>query len=141
MRTPDLFERHQQELAEQQRAGERAYRQNVELFVRMWLTLGSDVTRLDGTRHDAALTEAKGLAMSRWNQLLSMEQQVAREEQVLAARPKTRPTQQGDEVLPDRTISQRAEAWLDETKHRRAALAELKEQAKRERKELEALRR
>jgi hypothetical protein len=38
----DVFAAHRQELAEQQAAGERAYRQNVAVFERMWLTLGSD---------------------------------------------------------------------------------------------------
>jgi hypothetical protein len=42
-------------------------------------------------------------------------------------------------VLPDRTLEQRNVAWQDETKHKRAALAELKEQAKSDRKALEAL--
>jgi hypothetical protein len=95
-------------------------------------------SKFDGTRHDAGLNEAPGLAMSRWNQLLSMEQQAIREEQQLALRPKTRPAQPGDEALPDRTLEQRNAAWLDETKHRRAAFAGLKEQAKVEPKLLEA---
>jgi hypothetical protein len=142
MRTPDLFERHQQELVEQQRAGERAYRSNVSRFVEMFLSLGPDCIKIaEGTRFDGQMTEAKGLAASRWSQLLGLEQQVIREEGILAARPKTRPAQPGDEVLPDRTLEQRNAAWQDETKHKRGALAELKEQAKRERKELEALRR
>jgi hypothetical protein len=41
-------------------------------------------------------------------------------------------------VLPDRTIDQRNADWQVETKNRRAGLADLKEQAKRERKELES---
>jgi hypothetical protein len=77
----------------------------------------------------------------RWNRLVDLEAQVVREEGILAARPKIRPAQPGDEVLPDRMLKQRNAAWQDETKHKRGALAELKEQAKRERKELEALRR
>jgi len=142
MRTPDLFERHQQELVEQQRAGERAYRSNVSRFVEMFLSLGPDCIKIaEGTGFDGQMTEAKGLAASRWSQLLGLEQQVIREEGILAARPKTRLAQPGDEVLPDRTREQRNAAWQDETKHKRGALAELKEQAKRERKELEALRR
>jgi hypothetical protein len=67
-----------------------------------------------------------------------MEEQIVREEQQLAARPKTRPAQQGDDLLPDRTIAQRDADWQVETKNRRAGLEDLKEQAKRERKELES---
>jgi hypothetical protein len=138
----DLFAKHQQELTEQQRAGERAYRSNVSRFVEMFLSLGADCIKIaEGTRFDGQLTEAKGLAASRWSQLLALEQQVIREERILAARPKTRPAQPGDEVLPDRTIDERNRQWQDETKHKRGALAELKAQAARERAELEALRR
>jgi hypothetical protein len=69
-----------------------------------------------------------------------MEEQVVREEQALATRPKNRPTQPGDETLPDRTIEQRAADWQAETKHRHATLADTKELAKNERRELERLR-
>ena len=82
----------------------------------LWLTLGPDVLKLDGTRHDAELMEARGLAMSRWGQLLNLEQQVIREEQYLAARSKKRPTQPGDDLLPDRTLTERDRAWAEETK-------------------------
>jgi hypothetical protein len=129
----------QRAMAEEAAAGERAYRQNVEIFTRMWLTLGSDVIKVaDGSRHDQALAEAKSLAASRWNQLLSIEQQIVREEQILATRGKKRPPAHDEELLPDRTVAQRDAAYLDETKHRQAALADLKEQAKRERRELES---
>jgi hypothetical protein len=128
----------QRQMAEQARAAEEGRRTNVALFERMWLSLGGDVLKLDGTRHDAELAEARGLAMSRWNQLLSLEQQVVREEALLAARPNTRPAQKGDELLPDRTIDERNRQWQDETKHKRGALADLKEQAKRERRELDS---
>jgi hypothetical protein len=93
----------------------------------------------DGSRHDPALTEAKGLAAARWNRLLNMEAQVRRDEQILAVRPKKRPSgQPGDDVLPDRTLAQRDAAWLDETKHKVAVLADLKAQVKRERAEVES---
>ena len=142
MQTPlDLIARHQQEMAEQAVQGERARISNVQRFTAMWLSLGQDCIRAAGSQHRPEIDEALGLATHRWGRLLDMEQQVIREEQTLAARGKTRPVQQGDEMLPDRTIAQRDAAYLDETKHRKAALAELKEQAKRERKELEALRR
>jgi hypothetical protein len=135
----DLFARHQQEMQEQAAAGERAYRQNVNRFVEMFLSLGPDCIKIaEGTRFDGQMTEAKGLAASRWHQLLSMEQQVVREEEILAARPKTRPAQPGDETLPDRTLEQRNADWQVQTKDIRAGLADLKEQAKRERRELES---
>jgi hypothetical protein len=138
----DLVERHQREMQEQAAAGERAYRSNVEIFIRMFLGLGPDVIKIaEGTRHDAALAEAKSLAASRWNQLLNIEQQIVREEQTLATRGKKRPPAHDEELLPDRTVAQRDAAYLDETKHRKAVLADLKEQAKAERKELEAFRR
>jgi hypothetical protein len=136
--TQDALAARQQEIAEQAAVGERAYRKNVELFLSMWLSLGSDVTKLDGTRHDAAIAEARGLAAWRWNQLLQMEQQALREEAAFAARPKTRPTQPGDEVLPDRTLEQRNADWQVETKDRREGVAALQTEAKAERKLLEA---
>lgn len=139
MQTPtELAARYQQEMAEQAAAGERARKQNVEVFARMWLTLGSDVLKLDGNRHDAALAEARGLAVFRWNQLINMEQQVIREEQKLATRPKTRPVQRADDQLPDRTIEKQDREWQAKTEYLRTTLEELKEQAKRERKELES---
>jgi hypothetical protein len=134
----DLLARQKQQMEEQAAAGERAYRSNVNRFIEMWLSLGSDVTKLEGTRHDGELLEARGLAAHRWGQLLGMEEQIGREEQRLAARPKTRPAQPGDETLPDRTLEQRNADWQVQTKDIRAGLADLKEQAKRERRELES---
>jgi hypothetical protein len=116
-------------------------KRNVETFLRMWLSLGRDCITAAGSQHQVEVAEALGIATNRWGRLLDMEQQVIREEQQLAARPKTRPTQVGDETLPDRTIEKRNADWQEETKHRRAAFADMKEQAKRERKELESLRR
>jgi hypothetical protein len=142
MQTPvDLFARHQQEMAEQAAAAERGRKQNVELFTKMWLSLGADCIKATGSSHRPEIDEALGLASHRWNQLLAMEQQVVREEAALATRPKKRPAQPGDEVLPDRTLAQRDAAWVDETKYKQDSLAALKEQAKRERKELESFRR
>jgi hypothetical protein len=40
--------------------------------------------------------------------------------------------------VPDRTLEERIAAWDDETKNRRAGIADMREQAKRERKELES---
>jgi hypothetical protein len=134
----DAFEAQRRETQERAEAGERARKQNITTFEQMWLSLGSDVLKLDGSRHDAELVEARGLAMNRWSQLLSKEEQVIREGAALASRPKNRPAQQGDDLLPDRTLDARNAAWDDETRHRRESLAALKEQAERERKELEA---
>jgi hypothetical protein len=135
----DAFAAQQRQMEEQTRAAEEAYRKNVSRFVEMYLTLGPDVTKLaTSTRFDGALREACGIAANKWSQLLDMEEQVVREEAALASRPKTRPTQPGDETLPDRTIDQRNADWQEQTKHKRDALTGLKEQAERERKELEA---
>jgi hypothetical protein len=43
---------------------------NVELSTKMFLSLGPDVMKIDGTRHDAELAEAKASAAHRWGQLL-----------------------------------------------------------------------
>jgi hypothetical protein len=138
MMTRDAFAARQQEIAEQVAAGERAHRKNVELFQQMWLSLGSDVTKLEGTRHDAELAEAKGIAAARWNQLLGLEAQIVREEQQLALRPKNRPISSTDDTLPDRFLEKQEQEWQEKTKYLHAAHAELKEQAKAERKELES---
>jgi hypothetical protein len=92
---------------------------------------------LEGSRHDAELAEARGLAMSRWNQLINIEQQVIREEQALAARPKKRRPAPGDDLVPDRTLAERDRAFEEESKGRRDGLEVLKAQAKHERAELE----
>ena len=51
----------------------------------MFLSLGADCIKIATTRHDAELAGAKGLAGSRWEQLLNLESQIQREEQCLAA--------------------------------------------------------
>ena len=92
--------------------------------------------KLTGTRHDVELMEARsplriaGPNCSR-SSVRSRPSPAAEE----------RPAQPGDELLPDRTLAQRDAGWQDETKHMQSALADLKEQAKRERKELESFRR
>lgn len=134
----DIVERDRRAQAERAARNERARANNLKTFEAMWLTLGSDVLKLDGTRHDAELAEARGLAAYRWNQLLGMEAQAQREEQELASRPQKRPIQTGDDLLPDRTIAQRDREWEDATKHRAESLAALKDQIKQERAELEA---
>jgi hypothetical protein len=102
------------------------------------LGLGSDVIKIAGTSHDVELAEARGLASWKWSRLLDLEGQVKRDEQNLAARPKTRPAQVADETLPDRTLKQRNAAYEQETKDLHAGFADLKEQARAERRELES---
>ena len=110
----------------------------MQLFEGLFLGLGSDCMKLDGTRHDAELMEARGRAAARWHQLLQMEQQVERDTAALAARPKKRPSERADETLPDRTLDQRNAAWEEETKSRHVALAELRRLVSTERAELES---
>jgi hypothetical protein len=137
----DLLEKQQREWQEQAANAERGRLENIRVFTRLWLGLGPDIVKVaDGSRHDSELAEAKGLAAHRWNVLLNQEQQVARDEQALATRPKQRPPEHGDDLLPDRTIASRTAAYADETKARIAALADLRELVKNERKSLEALR-
>jgi multidrug resistance efflux pump len=102
----------------------------------MYLTLGPDVMRLDGNRHDAELAEAKASAASRWYRLVDLEAQVQRETANLAARPKNRPSQPADDQLPDRTIEKQARDWEERTKGLHVALADLRKLAAGERKEL-----
>jgi hypothetical protein len=130
----------QRQMEEQARAAEEGRRKNIALFERMWLGLGPDCIRAAGSQHRPEIDEALGLATSRWHHLHDLEAQVQREEQILATRPKSRPAAPGDELLPDRTIAQRDADWEVQTRDRRAGLAELKEQAKVERKLLESFR-
>jgi hypothetical protein len=103
--------------------------------------LSTNVLLIVGTsRFDAELLEARSLAGSRWSKLLDAEAQVERDEAALASRPKTRPAEPGDDLLPDRTLRQRGAAYADETKARIAALADFRESAKNERRALDALR-
>ena len=133
----DAYVTRQRQMQEQAAAGERAYRSNVEIFTKLFLCLGADAMKLAGTRHDAELAEARGLAAARWSQLLDAEAQCVRDEQKLNVRPKTRPAQPGDDLLPDRTIKERNADWDAQTKYLYAALADLKETTKAERRELE----
>jgi hypothetical protein len=136
--TQDAFAARQREMEEQQREYERGSRRNVEVFTKMFLGLGVDAIKAAGSSHDAELAEARALAADRWSKFLDLEAQIVREEQQLALRPKKRPAQPGDETLPDRTLAQRNVDYELQTKDRREGLAALREQAKRERKELES---
>ena len=84
------------------------------------------------------MAEAKALAAHRWSKLLDLEAQVQREEQNLAARPKKRPPQRGDDMLANEVITRQEAAFATETAGMRAAIGQLKAQAKAERKELES---
>jgi hypothetical protein len=136
--TQDVYAARQQQMQEQTAAAERAYRANVNRFVEMWLSLGSDVMRLDGTRHDAELAEAKGLASARWNRLVAMESQIQREEATLASRPRKRPISSTDDTLPDKFLEKQEQEWQDKTKYLRDSLAALKAEAASERRLLES---
>jgi hypothetical protein len=139
MMTKDALAARQREMEEQVRAAEEGRRKNVALFERMWLTLGADCIRAAGSQHQVEVAEALGIATSRWSRLLDMEQQVIREEALLANRPKNRPTELTDDTLPDRTLEKRNADWQEQTKHMRAAHAELRKLAEEERRELESL--
>ena len=138
MMTQDAFAARQREMAEQAAAGERARVANVQRFTRMWLTLGQDCIPAAGSQHQVEVAEALGLATYRWGRLLDLERQVEQDGQILAARPRTRPAQLGDDVLPDRTLEKRDADYQAETAGLRASLKTMQEDAKRERKELES---
>lgn len=133
-----VLEGMQRQIAEQTAAAEAAHKANVNRFVELWLTLGPDVMKLYGTRHDGELAEAKGLAAARWNGLVGMESQIQREEAALAIRPKNQPAQPGDDVMPDRTLKQRDAEWLDKSRYLRDSLEALKAEAASERRLLES---
>ena len=142
MMTQDFQDRLQRDRQAAQEAAvrnEEARKANVELLTKMFLSLGADCIKVaSSSRHDAELAEARGLAAHRWEQLLGMEQQIQRDAAALAARPRKRPSERTDETLPDRTLEQRNRDWEQQTEHKATALALLREQARRERHELEA---
>ena len=127
-----------QEANKQQQEFEQAHQTNVRLFAEMFLSLGPDCLKLGGNRHDGELLEAKAIAAARWEQLFNLEQQVQREEQAVAARPKKRPAAPGDDMLASEVVERLNRAFEEESKGRRDGLEVLKAQAKHERAELEA---
>lgn len=127
-----------EEAAKQQQEAEQVHQRNVTTFVKMFFGLGADCLKLGGNRHDQELLEAKAVAAARWEQLLNIEQQVVREEQAVAARPRKRPPAPGDDMLATEVIRRLELAFEEESKGRRDGLEVLKAQAKREREELEA---
>jgi hypothetical protein len=82
--TQDLFERHRQQIEEQQREFERGRVSNTQRFEQMWLSLGSDVIRAARSSHQPEIAEALGSAVRRWELLLNLEAQIPREEAHLA---------------------------------------------------------
>lgn len=91
MQATNPFTRDFQEAARLEAETARAREQNVGIFTRMFLSLGPDVLKLDGTRHDAEMMEARGHAASRWARLLDLEAQLQRDDAVLAGRRSARP--------------------------------------------------
>jgi hypothetical protein len=110
---------------------------NLETFEALFLSLGPDVVKLDGSRHDAELMTAKASAAGRWLRLQQLEAQVEREAAILAARPKERGYTPGDEFIADSLVERQATAWKVQTDEMASSLEYIREQAKKERKELE----
>jgi hypothetical protein len=133
----DVLELKRQEAADQAAANERARRQNVETFTRMFLGLGVDAIKAVGSSHDQELAEARALAADRWLKLLDLEAQVQRDEQLVAARGK-RPGNPGDKMLADEVIRRMDDEYEAQTRFRRESVEQERELAVSTRKELEA---
>jgi hypothetical protein len=88
--------------------------------------VAADCIKASSSTHQSEIAAALGLAAHRWNQLLALEQQVTREEQELAVRPRRRGTAPGDEFLASELVKKAEAAWEEETKARRDSLAEMK---------------
>jgi hypothetical protein len=108
-------------------------RTNLETFEALFLSLGADVVKLDGSRHDAELMTAKASAAGRWMRLQQLEAQVEREAAMLAARPKERGYAPGDEFIADSLVERQKAAWKVETDALASSLEYIREEAKRER--------
>jgi hypothetical protein len=126
-------------MEEQQKEMERGRARNVELLTKMWLTLGPDVLKLSGTAHDMELSEARGIAISKWEQLLSLEQQIPRDEANLAVLERGRIAEPTDEYAPKELLAKKDADHRARIESRRASIRDMKDQAKRDRKALEAL--
>jgi hypothetical protein len=108
-------------------------RTNLETFEALFLSLGPDVVKLDGSRHDAELMTAKASDAGRWLRLQQLEAQVEREASVLAARPKERGYVPGDEFVADSLVARQVEAWKVQTDEMASSLEYIREEAKKER--------
>jgi hypothetical protein len=82
--------------------------------------------------------EARLAAASRWHRLVELEGQIVREEQALAARPKKRPQQPNDDLIAPEGLKRLEDEFASRADYQRASLEELKEQAKKERSEVES---
>jgi hypothetical protein len=138
MQTQDLFERHRQQIEEQQREFERGRVANTQRFERMWLSLGPDVIRAARSSHQPEIAEALGSAVRRWELLLNLEAQIPREEAHLAVLERGRIPDPADEYAPRELLAKKDAAHRATVESRRDQVKQMKEQAKRERKELES---
>jgi S-methylmethionine-dependent homocysteine/selenocysteine methylase len=127
-----------EEAAKQQQADEQARRRNVTTFTAMFLSLGADCIKIAGTAHDAELAEAKGIAASRWEQLLNLEAQIPREEANLAVLERGRVADSTDEFAGPELRAKKDRDHRDRVEARRAGIKGLREEAKRVRAELES---
>jgi hypothetical protein len=138
LRQADAWAREQRRVVEQAAQAEEARKKNVEVFTKMWLVLGPDVTKLIGTGHDSELVEARGLAANRWGRLLDAEQQILRDEARIEILARGRVPAHGDDLLPSEVLAKKDAAHKEHVKSARGALKALKEQTQRERAELES---
>ena len=106
---------------------------NLAVFEALFLSLGPEVVKLDGSRHDGELLQAKASAAGRWMRLQQLEAQVEREAAALAARPKERGYAPGDEFVADSIVARQAEAWKAQTDEMASSLEYIREEAKKER--------
>jgi hypothetical protein len=130
-------QQQRQQMEEQQREAEHASRRNVEVFERMFLSLGVDAIKAAGSSHDSELAEARALAADRWSRLLDLEAQVQRDEQLLAARGK-RPADPADKMLAPEVVRRMEKEYEAQTKFRAESVKQERELAVSTRKELEA---
>jgi hypothetical protein len=84
------------------------------------------------------LAAGKAAAAARWEQLLNLEAQVPREEANLAAPERGRVPDPNDEFAPRELLAKKDADHRNRVEARRDGLKQLKEEAKRERQELES---
>ena len=127
-----------EEAAKQQQEVTQVRRNNVQTFTRMWLSLGADVLRAANNTHADEINEALGIAAGRWSQLLDMEAQVPREEARLATMERGRAPDPADEFSPKELLDKKDKAHRERVEGTRSSLKQLKEEARRVRRELES---
>jgi hypothetical protein len=131
-------ERVEREARETAAALVRGREKNIRIFEAMWLGLGADVLRCSNQSHRSEADEALALASHRWNRLLDLEAQVAREQEILATRPKKRAAEPNDRMLAPEVVARLGSDYEQQTKSMQDELTELRKQAAAERKILEA---